>query len=293
MFVGLLQPLNILRPHPKSPVRRGGFQPLRRQMMPPCFKTTIRLLATAAFVLALPACGNGPKKEASSLSAQALTTSCGLPNGYQDNSLQGHWLSSALPIKVSFHDASGWSSSELADMATAAETWNSFFTRSKGVPIFDYGTVTSPHSSSFAQSRPNCAQQISADGTVVYKRGTWSGGSSIIALTSYCTRTASDTGIRIMYNAIMEMNYQHFFVQNSGRYPDLLSITLHELGHLLGLGHSCGPLNDGRPNVDCANADTYQIRPTVMYPDWAFENGTGEQKRTLTENDQARANCLY
>ena len=255
--------------------------------MPPCFKITIRLLATAAFVLALPACGNGPKKEASSLSAQALTTSCGLPNGYQDNSLQGHWLSSALPIKVSFHDASGWSSSELADMATAAETWNSFFTRSKGVPIFDYGTVTSPHSSSFAQSRPNCAQQLSADGTVVYKRGTWSGGSSIIALTSYCTRTASDTGIRIMYNAIMEMNYQHFFVQNSGRYPDLLSITLHELGHLplaipVGLERwaaQCGLRQRGHLS-DTPHGDT----------DWAGE--WHEQKRTLTENDR-QANCLY
>jgi hypothetical protein len=181
-------------------------------------------------------------------------------------------------------------------MTRAATTWNTFYLASRGAAVFNYGSDGSPNSSSNNVADPNCSDTAPADGTVIYKRGVWTRGQSIIALTRSCRRTIAGESLPIFTNAIIEMNYQHFFTQASNRFPDLQSIFLHELGHLLGLAHSCGPIDGGRPNVQCPNstaADTLNLRSTVMYPDWEFSGSVGEQRRALTENDMGRANCLY
>ena len=258
------------------------------------------LCGRAAFLLVLvfvsASCGQTNVLKKASLSSAALVQTCALPNGSQDNSLQGHWQTADLPIKVSFHSASSWSTAEIDFMLAASGAWNAFFLASKGGQIFNAGSSGSPNYSNLSQGSPDCSQAITSDGSVVYKRGVWSKGSGIIALTSFCSRSVTGSTIPVIYNAMVEMNYQNYFTTASGKVPDLQSIMLHELGHLLGLGHSCGDLSNGLPNVACpaaGAADELGLASTVMYPDWAFTNGVGEQRRTLTENDQGRANCLY
>ena len=83
-----------------------------------------------------------------------------------------------------------------------------------------------------------------------------------------------------MYMAIMEVNYQSFFVDGR-KLPDLQSISLHEFSHLMGLDHSCERINkDGVPN--CTNPEMNQdYYRAVMFPIFAFNTtGSGEQKRS-------------
>ena len=81
-------------------------------------------------------------------------------------------------------------------------------------------------------------------------------------------------------SAVMELNYVNFF-RSGMPVPDLQSLVTHELGHLLGLNHSCvGAGCNGAPS-DYINA--------IMFPSY----NPGSIKRALNSNDQGRANCLY
>lgn len=81
------------------------------------------------------------------------------------------------------------------------------------------------------------------------------------------------------------------------------SVALHELGHTLGLDHSCASSNPTSDFKSCAGlGTTHPYRVAVMYPQLAAGNGaenssTGsggpERKEYLRENDIARAQCHY
>jgi hypothetical protein len=73
---------------------------------------------------------------------------------------------------------------------------------------------------------------------------------------------------------------------------DVQSLLLHELGHVLGLLHSCngsvGDAIDGTSAPACGVApDRY--REAVMYP--VLE--VGQERRDLRQNDYDRINCIY
>ncbi len=73
---------------------------------------------------------------------------------------------------------------------------------------------------------------------------------------------------------------------------DIESLAVHELGHVLGLLHSCngtsGNFLDGTGAVNCSSAPA-KYEDAVMFPSLV----SGQIRRILQPNDYARINCLY
>ena len=247
---------------------------------------TFAIVSTLVAAVCLAGCTKPVKKKTTE---EPVVTECVLPDD-QANSLQGRWA--RLPIKVSFR-AGTFSSAEIQAVQAAAASWNDFYAQSKNAAAFD----AAGYESNLNQSLPSCGNTL-ADGTVLYqRRSNWTKSPSAVAVTTFCFKNATDGGLSTIVNSIMEFNYQNFFVPRSGLLPDLESIALHELGHLLGLDHSCGALRTGLSNVACPDHNTdpnHFLVATVLFPSVLFDStGAGEIKRSLTENDQGRANCLY
>jgi hypothetical protein len=254
-------------------------------------------------------------------SETSFTSSCLLPTD-QSGTLNGRWTTAPIPIALHQGD---FSTTEAAQIAAAVTTWNTFFGSSANLQIFDNAGGVRTSTISVPASGTLCATNDLSGTTytqpiVIYKDSTWptSYSPQAMALTSYCWSTgssgsvkatastegiaaASTTGsvastiqaqLRSFTVAMTEVNYQYFFT--TSEVPDLQTILLHELGHVLGLNHSCNDTTTpGFPTCTGTGANT-DYQDAVMYPVFGFySDGTGQQRRSLNDNDEERANCLY
>ena len=227
----------------------------------------------------------------------AVETECFLPMD-QAKTLAGHW--EALPIPIAFEAGdSGFEDSEVAEMVLAVDTWNKFYKASLGIEkVLDYGEDPSnPNIASGTRPTSVCSTGIVSGGSFtgkvnVFLHTVWPySNHDQMALTTFCPSPAAP--LNRFFMAIMEFNYQDFFTEESERFPDLRSVFLHELGHLLGLDHSCDLRSkDGFPLCSDTTIDSNYLN-AVMFPSFSFSGGVGEKKRRLRSNDQTRANCLY
>ena len=226
--------------------------------------------------------------------SKSVTKQCNIPAD-QKNTISGAWK--ITPIPVAFH-TSDFNTEEQSTIMNGADTWNKFFASSKGIPMLDYGTKTSPKTSGAPKPSGNCTtgiiqgQQFSG-AVVIYKQMSWpySNIPDAIALTSYCP--IPGTPYNSFFMAYIELNYQNFFVQGR-KLPDTQTILTHEFGHLIGLNHSCeNATKTGVPNCSDPNMPSAYIS-AIMFPVFGFDSaGYGEVKLNINQNDQGRANCLY
>lgn len=235
----------------------------------------------------LSSCGFGS-------AGQSTVTTC-VKADDQASTFNGAWP--ALPLPLALQAAGNWSADELEAIVNAIESWNAFHTETRKVALFDAGTSSSIKTSTQEPLSQICSAGI-LSGTdysgvaVIYKISNWIADDQVIGLTSYCP--VSGTPYNRITNAKLELNYRDYFVEGK-RVPDLQSIILHELGHMIGLNHSCekGSVTAGVPDCDQVGL-SFEYSSAVMYPVVFFPDTlNGEKRRTLQPNDQGRANCLY
>ncbi len=211
-------------------------------------------------------------------------------NADQSGLFKGHWAARPVPLAV---EAVDFSASELVELQSAIGKWNTFFEASKGFKLYLSGSssLTTVNSGGARITKATvCSQTIVtpsgfSNSIKIYKtRSGWPYGSQVMALTSLCPITKPSAQFRQFVAAVVEINYQNYFVAGTPL-PDLQSIVVHELGHILGLDHSCN-------GSGCTSAPD-EYRSAVMYPSLGFDGIYGRVKREVSTNDQERANCLY
>ena len=220
--------------------------------------------------------------------AEPIETQC-VVNSDQSSLFKGHWSTHPVPLAVELND---FSDSEISAIQASIASWNSFFQASKGFQLYLSGSSSLAvinNSGTRITSATACSQAvINSNGFTnkikIYKTTSgWSYGSAVMALTSLCP-VSTGSSYRSLISAVMEVNYQNYFVAGKPL-PDLQSIVTHELGHMLGLDHSCN-------GAACSNASQDYI-DAIMYPSLGFDGINGRIKQEIKKNDQQRANCLY
>lgn len=217
----------------------------------------------------------------------------------QTATLHGRWRSSAdglvIPIAISKDQ---FSDAEIKEIFTAVGIWNRFFAKTKKNISFDFGEENAPHLSERKRSLFDCPgsllnedQMSFKDAVVIYKltKWTYTSAPSAIAMTASCKPSAHNLSVKAYNFAQIDLNYEHFFSEGKP-IPDLVTNIVHELGHVVGLNHSCGGTSSDF--ISCEDASLpAEYKDAVMFPyDYSAD---GQLKKKLKTNDQQRVNCLY
>jgi len=262
----------------------------------------IQYLSVLLFVFLCAAC-SARKSNLNSKGIITNYTQCSLPKDQGTGSLVGPWNS--RPISIVF-DQEFYLSNDgavLTSLRNAVQTWNSWSSL-RGFSIFSIINDSSSGISGGEHIPTNatCEQSAYTSGYTTAV-GVWkiqASGDGKNARDSCGTEkqkiladTVQGQTDWIVYNgkitaASILLNFDAWNAPGKVK-VDVESLLLHELGHVVGLLHSCNPgTGDATASVNCSLASASYIS-AVMFPALYSD----QLRRSLGQNDYNRVNCLY
>jgi hypothetical protein len=190
--------------------------------------------------------------------------------------------------------ASDFSAEERAAISSALSEWNGWSERSVGRNFFDETSAALDADFIPAGTDDPCDfASPGANGDFAIVRV------SDLSIWDDLSLTQSNPAATLRCRSGDQLTRQVMLVR-----PDLVrseqwaSVILHELGHVVGLDHSCNLSAGTDDYLSCTGLDAdHPYRSAVMYPKLSLgslTSGRGmEVKEALQENDRLRAGCLY
>ena len=187
-----------------------------------------------------------------------------------------------------------FSTAEKAAISDALSQWNRWSSDSVGREFFEQTTASIDSDFFPSESANPCDFAVpGGDGDFAIVRVTDE------ALWSDLSLTSANPAATLRCRQGDSLTRQVLMIRSDlVRSEQWMSVVLHELGHVVGLDHSCN-LGAGTDDFgSCTGLDSdHPYRAAVMYPKLSvgsLSTGRGlEVKESLQENDRLRAACLY
>ena len=241
-----------------------------------------RLLLLLALGVSATGCGKG------AYDPKTAGEECGLPVNQHDSFMVR--MNPDGPARVMIDGR--FSNQERFIIERAISTWNSFGEASSARrPYFSVDYDASVSSAEMPSDKNDCQ----FDGSDSRFRIVMDNDESHWAALGL---SDANPGVTIRCRVSTRLVRQTVFLNLNHTRPDQLeSITLHELGHAIGLDHSCAPGSGSRRYAGCGQlAEEHPYRIAVMFPTLRISSlmtGSSETKEYLRGNDRERANCVY
>jgi len=242
-------------------------------------------------------------------------TLCQMPPDQGRGTLQGAWGALPVPLVLDTDFYVANNGEAIPALKGAIETWNGW-SRLRGMEAFQLESDGSGGTAGREIPDLNTCDQASYTAAVRDVVGIWKIGTHGARKNQreICQRDGQGRLGRILFyddvsgsgvqgqtewmiqngriiGASILLNFEGYNAPGRQRI-DVESLLLHELGHVLGLLHSCngssGDSLDGTSAPACGVAP-HQYTSAVMYP-FLMVN---QERRNLMQNDYNRVNCLY
>ncbi len=245
------------------------------------------------------------------LSAQSADfTGCSLPNDQGKGSLFGSWESLPVHLTIDSEFYRADKGSDARAIEKAVRTWNDW-AKAKGKVAFvieksgrgdNIPELTDCAQASYTEAHSNSVGIWKINGAGFRRNRRDSCGMNadgspgkilpfgVQGQTDWKAEAGKIAGASVL------LNFEDYNAPGKQRI-DVESLMLHELGHVLGLLHSCNGSNGDAVDSTTAPACFDKGEPSAPYPYlqavmFPFLS-VHQHKRALTENDFNRVNCLY